>query len=266
MLHRRFTPPLISTLCVALALCALPIEPLRADPPDLQAAASPMRKSPTVGNLKTAASTSSSSASGSSGEPTFNNPNVPHPPLRFPPKEAAFVIVHASFAHTEVTVDGLPYPQRSHVGAVVHGGHGRVHEVVVKDTKTNAAKTYAVRLRAGEAHVLVVDFSEGSMPSAPPKTPGGQPPKTPDKGAPEAANGEAEMGYITVNSKPESRVYIDGKMVSQTTPLNRYKLPVGSHTVRVFYTGANEFSETRRASITADRHISLHFQQPQKQP
>ncbi len=200
-------------------------------------------------------------AASESSEPKVNNPNVKPLPITFPAKEAAFIIVHAVFAHTEVTINGMPYPQRSEIGSVVRGGTNRVHEVVVKDTKNNATKTYHLRLRPGDAHILVVDFSEGNMPSVPAK--GGATPNKPDK-AEEKSEPSGDMGYITINSKPEARVYIDGKMVSDTTPLNRFKLPAGSHTVRVFYTTTNEFSETRRASITADRHISLHFQQPQK--
>jgi serine/threonine protein kinase len=50
-------------------------------------------------------------------------------------------------------------------------------------------------------------------------------------------------GYFTVNSSPWSYVYIDGKKLSKTTPLQRYRLSIGKHRVKLESPGAEKSRE-----------------------
>jgi hypothetical protein len=38
-------------------------------------------------------------------------------------------------------------------------------------------------------------------------------------------------GYVTINSRPWSAVYIDGALVARSTPLRRHEVSVGKHTI-----------------------------------
>lgn len=49
--------------------------------------------------------------------------------------------------------------------------------------------------------------------------------------------GGGGKGFVTVNARPWGTVYINGSMVASETPLMRYPLPSGSHTVQVYFKG-----------------------------
>lgn len=187
-------------------------------------------------------------------------PHVAHTPTKInvDPKTAAFIIVQAAFDRTQITVDGVPYPERSQIGLPVTPGV--THEVIVKNEQ--ATFTYKVSLSPHEARVFMVDLSSGySLGGGVSKARPNRKGKGVDKDK-KKKDDKNESGYLTINASNDSKVYIDGKLVAQSTPLKRHKLSVGRHTVRVFYKGSGKFSETRRAAISKGRHISLHFQDP----
>ena len=168
-------------------------------------------------------------------------------------KDAAFIIVKAPFKTTTVTVNDVPYPQNSKVGAVVSPNKSYV--VVVTDTTSNTTKRYKVKLEKGEARVFIVDFSSASGSSSAPKSnKATASSRTPKKE--KAAEGD---GFLTVNANPEGQVYVDGKLVASKTPLTKYPIKEGTHSVRVYYVEQRKFSETKRAKVAKDKHVNLFF-------
>jgi len=172
-------------------------------------------------------------------------------------KDAAYIVVQATFANTTVTINDEPYPENSKVGAVVVAN--KTYEVVVTDKKSSSTKRYAVTLERGEARVIIVDLSGG--------TAGGGAaayPTTVTANQPVPETGEAEegssQGFLTVNASPTAQVYIDGKLVASKTPLVKHSVGMGNHTVRVYYVDLKKFSETKRAMISEGRHVNLYFQ------
>ncbi len=179
------------------------------------------------------------------------------------PKDAAFIVVRADFRKTAITVNDKPYPQHSKVGAAV--APNRTHEVVITDTGSQTTKRYRVRLKKGEARIIIVDISGGS-----PFTPSTARAKS-NKGKKEAKTNKKDKnedakgsGFLTVNASPNAQVYIDGKLISSSTPLVKHTVKTGNHTVRVYYVDLKKFSETKRAKITEGRHINLYFNSNQK--
>ena len=62
----------------------------------------------------------------------------------------------------------------------------------------------------------------------------------------------AGVGTLTVNARPWVRVFIDGRLVTNETPLRNFKLPAGRHTIR-FQNPAARFTIDRTIEIVADR-------------
>lgn len=61
---------------------------------------------------------------------------------------------------------------------------------------------------------------------------------------------KAKNGYLTVNIKGGSgKVYVDDKLVSSKTPLNRYSLSPGAHTIKVYYPDLKRYSAPLNVSI-----------------
>jgi hypothetical protein len=61
----------------------------------------------------------------------------------------------------------------------------------------------------------------------------------------------AGSAYITVNARPWVQVFVDGKMVIAETPLRRYKLPAGRHTLR-FQNPPMKFQVEKAIDIPVD--------------
>ena len=177
------------------------------------------------------------------------------------PKDAAFIIVRADFRKTAITVNDKPYPQHSKVGAAV--APDRTHEVVVTDTGSQTTKRYRVRLKKGEARIIIVDIS-GGTPFSARATPAKSKGKASKAGKKEGKEKAEGKGFLTVNASPSAQVYIDGKLVSSSTPLVKHSVKTGNHTVRVYYVDLKKFSETKRAKITEGRHINLYFNSDKK--
>ncbi len=179
------------------------------------------------------------------------------------PQDAAFIIVRTSFKSNTVTINGQPYPQHSEVGAMV--ASGRRHEVVVTHTGSNFTKRYDVVLQKGEARILVVDLSGATnkasaapTSAAPVQMASAAPPPLESKEDPVAEVVDG-AGFLTVNSNPSGQVYIDGKLVASKTPLTRFKVDNGNHTVRVYFVDLKKFSEPKRAMVSDGRHLNLYF-------
>ena len=66
-------------------------------------------------------------------------------------------------------------------------------------------------------------------------------------------------GLVTVTAVTESQIYIDGKLVSSKTPLTRYEIPTGTHTVRVYFLDTKKFSKSRDVYVGKAAQISVHF-------
>lgn len=170
-------------------------------------------------------------------------------------KDAAYIVVQATFSTTTVTINDQPYPENSKVGAVVVAN--KPYEVVVTDTKSSSTKRYMVTLERGEARVIIVDLSGGTAGG------GGSPHPTTvtaNQAVPAAEADGSSSGFLTVNASPTAQVYIDGKLVASKTPLVKHTVGMGNHTVRVYYVDLKKFSETKRAMISEGRHVNLYFQ------
>lgn len=200
--------------------------------------------------------------------PAWSEPPVQTSAEKVTSDNAAFIIVSTDFATNTVTIDGQPYArkhQRSKVGMPVLSG--TLHLVQIENSDSKAKKTYRIKLKKGEARVILVELSGYDLkggPSPPSRNPAVNKAnkrvavKADDKGD------EENIGFLTVNSVPTAQVYIDGKLVSSQTPLVKHKVAPGNHTVRVYYTDKKKFSETKRALITQGRHVNLYFQNRDK--
>ena len=61
----------------------------------------------------------------------------------------------------------------------------------------------------------------------------------------------AGSAYLTVNARPWVQVYVDGRLVTAETPLRRYKLTAGRHTLR-FANPTTKFVVERAIELPAD--------------
>jgi hypothetical protein len=80
------------------------------------------------------------------------------------------------------------------------------------------------------------------------------------RGAVRSDQDEVETGYLGVSSSPVGGiVYVDGAEIAGTTPLRSYPLPAGRYEVRVFYPGADQFSEIKHAVIRPGLGTNLFY-------
>ena len=75
----------------------------------------------------------------------------------------------------------------------------------------------------------------------------------------EANVSSQKRGFLSVNSVPWGEVYINGKPIGQTTPLNKYELKAGRYSVKVFFQGSNRFSNTKTITISPDKEEKVLF-------
>ncbi len=70
---------------------------------------------------------------------------------------------------------------------------------------------------------------------------------------------EPESGFLTVNAAPWARVAIDGKALTQTTPIVEHKLPAGKHTLTLTSPSGkvSTLTVTVRPHQTTTRFIDL---------
>ena len=162
----------------------------------------------------------------------------------------ANIIVMTDFEKAEVTVDGEPYEAHLDEGLLVEAWVP--HEVVVK-WSGGKEKTYEVRLRKGEIRVIMVDLSNESRRARTTNTNRGR-----------RSRKQGDVGYISVNSQPSGRVFIDGRQISDSTPLVKREVTPGQHAVRVFFSGSRTYSKTKKVVVHKGNHINLYFQENKK--
>jgi hypothetical protein len=66
----------------------------------------------------------------------------------------------------------------------------------------------------------------------------------------------ARSGYLTVFADPWCEVWVDGKRIAVETPLKKFQLPAGAHTLR-FVNPRKAFLIEKPMQIPADRELSL---------
>lgn len=67
-------------------------------------------------------------------------------------------------------------------------------------------------------------------------------------------------GTLHVEATPSAQVYVDGKLIATSTPVEGHELGAGNHTVRVYYVSAKKFSETKRVKIIHQKQASVQFE------
>lgn len=65
----------------------------------------------------------------------------------------------------------------------------------------------------------------------------------------------AGTGYVSVAARPWASVYVDGKLVARETPVRRFKLSSGSHTVEARHPAMGSVS--RRVHVSKGEHVRL---------
>jgi serine/threonine protein kinase len=116
-------------------------------------------------------------------------------------------------------------------------------------------------LRPQPQQSLVVKDAPTTTPSTAPAQPASQPLATPTPAVDQKPKVEREAaGYLTVNSSPWSYVYVDGKKLSKTTPLQRHRLSAGRHKIKLESPGAErseEFSVDIRDGKTVTKIVNF---------
>ena len=163
--------------------------------------------------------------------------------------QMGIIVIMTNFEEASVKIDAEEYEAHLKDGLLVKAG---VEHQVTVDWEGGPKKSFKVRLRNGEARVILVDLSNKSVrgPTARPTQPRDQNQKGKQQG----------VGFISVNSNPPGQVYIDGQLVSSETPLVKYEVTPGQHAVRVYYPDLSKYSETKKAVIHKGNHINLYFQ------
>ena len=71
---------------------------------------------------------------------------------------------------------------------------------------------------------------------------------------------EGGKGFVTVQSKPWGSVYVNGTLVAAETPLVRYPLSSGSHTVQVYFRGdRSDKSPIKRVTVEPSEETKVRF-------
>jgi hypothetical protein len=84
------------------------------------------------------------------------------------------------------------------------------------------------------------------------------PPRRPSSDS--GGGGGGGKGFVTVNARPWGTVYINGAMVASETPLMRYPLPAGSHTVQVYFKGdRGDKSPVKRIVVERSEETKVTF-------
>ncbi len=178
----------------------------------------------------------------------------------------ANLIVVANFDVTDVTVNGLPYPEyfedKDEQGMVLPAGG----PYDVKIVYSGKVKSHTLSFKPYETRYLVAEIPGYAGVSAPPSTP---PPAKPQAAAKaeekkEEAQEEKneEAGRITVYAKPRGDILLDGKEAGQRTP-NTIESPDGRHEVQVRYEDG-EVSEKKVVRVRKGSRIKLFFRQKKK--
>ena len=151
------------------------------------------------------------------------------------------LFIRTNFSSHRIIVDGAEYPAYlDDTGIEITSNE--LHEVTVSKGETE--KTYKFSVNPNEAIVLYVDLGGNSKAASPAK----------DKKKDETA-----VGYLNITAETEAQIYIDGKLISSKTPLNKHEVTSGSHTVRVYFFDTRKFSKSREVYVGKGVTMSLNF-------
>lgn len=179
----------------------------------------------------------------------------------------ANLIVVANFDVTDVTVNGLPYPEYfeddDQEGMVLPAGG----PYDVKIVYAGKIKAHTLSFRPYETRYLVAEIPGYAGVTAPPSTPPPVKAKAPEpvKEQPkeeEKTEEAEEAGRITIYAKPRGDILLDGKEIGQRTP-NTIESPDGRHEVQVRYEDG-EISEKKVVRVRKGSRIKLFFRQRKK--
>ena len=98
-----------------------------------------------------------------------------------------------------------------------------------------------LRPQPQQVQPIAVKDQPASTPAQQPASQAAVTPQTTVEPKPKAERDPA--GYLTVNSSPWSYVYVDGKKLSKTTPLQRHRLGAGRHKIKLESPGAERSEE-----------------------
>ncbi len=151
------------------------------------------------------------------------------------------LIIYANYATHRVLLDDAEIPSYlSDIGVEVTSNE--LHKIrVVSD---NNERTYKISVNPGQTMPLYVDLGSKSNVKKDDSK------KKDDKNA---------KGFITVTAASDAQVYVDGKLVTSKTPMKRYEISTGSHTVRVYFLDTKKFSKSRDVYVGKDSSMSVHF-------
>jgi hypothetical protein len=172
--------------------------------------------------------------------------------------DSAVLQIVTNFEKADVTVNGLPYPEYTpegeEEGLVLPAGGPHIIEVTY-DGKT---KTYQVHLRANETRILMVELSglRGSTGGARPQTRGNPNPKRREA---KEEKEKDEKGRVTVYSKPNGTVLVDGSQTNEKTP-GTVEVEPGRHDIQVKFDNG-DVSEKKIIRVRKGSRIKLFFRQ-----
>ena len=152
------------------------------------------------------------------------------------------LIIYANYATHRILLDDAEVPDYlSDIGVEVSSNELHKIRVIAEDRE----RTYKISVNPGQTMALYVDLGAKKTVKKDNKNT-----KNQDKTA---------KGLVTVTAVTESQIYIDGKLVSSKTPLTRYEVATGTHTVRVYFLDTKKFSKSRDVYVGKAAQISVHF-------
>ena len=164
-----------------------------------------------------------------------------------PDRAMGRLVVQANFSSHRIRVDGAEYPPYL-LDSGIEVTSNELHEVTVSNG--SAERKYRVSVNPRETMMLYVDLG---------KTQAKKDDKKKDDKKDDKKKDEAMTGFLTVTADAEAQVYVDGKLISSKTPLNKHQVNTGSHTVRVYFFDTRKFSKSREVYVGRDANMSTHF-------
>ncbi len=163
-------------------------------------------------------------------------------PIKVKPNRApGRLIIYANYATHRILLDDAEVPSYlSDIGIEVTSNEIHKVKVIADDNE----RIYQVSVDPNQIMALYVDL--GAKKAAPKK----EEPKTDNK---------ATKGFLSVTAESEAQVYIDGKLVASKSPLTKYEVASGSHTVRVYFLDTKKFSKSREIYVGKNATMSVHF-------
>lgn len=174
--------------------------------------------------------------------------------------DSAVLQVVTNFEKADVTINGLPYPEYTEEdepeGMVLPAGGPHI----VRVTYEGKTKTKKVFLEADETLIMMFELSGmrggGGKPARAKPKPR---PKKKSKAQKKEDDENSEDGRVTVYSKPNGEVLVDGKSTNEQTP-GTIEVEPGRHSVQVKFDSGEE-SEKKIVRVRKGSRIKLFFRQ-----